>query len=111
MEFSFFVYSFCGVFSKTASSYPTFSFKFILFYGGMIFILGVYALLWQQVIKRLPVTFAYVNKAITVIWGLVLGRIFFGESISARQGIACLIIIAGTVLYVIQDNRQNKANQ
>ena len=108
LHFSFFVYSFCGFFSKNASKYPPLSVPFILFYFGMIAVLGIYALLWQQGIKRLPVTFAYANKGITVIWGILLGRVFFGEHISWIQAAACLIIIAGTVLYVIQDRREEK---
>ena len=108
MEFSFFVYSFSGFFSKKASGCRPMSLPFIMYYGGMIMILGIYALLWQQVIKRLPVTLAYVNKTITIIWGIVIGRIFFGEWITRRQGIACLIIISGTILYVLQDQKDNK---
>ena len=47
-------------------------------YGGMLAALVVYAFGWQQVIKHLPLTTAYANKAITVVWGILLGFLLFG---------------------------------
>lgn len=47
-----FFYSFCGVFSKLASANEFLSFKFCLFYGISIIILGIYAILWQQILKN-----------------------------------------------------------
>ena len=42
------LYSTSGLFSKTASSFPFMSPKFLLFYAGMILVLGIYAILWQD---------------------------------------------------------------
>ena len=53
------VYSMSGIFSKLASGEPFLSLKFCLYYGGVIAILGVYALGWQQIVKRLPLTVAF----------------------------------------------------
>ena len=100
------IYSTCPLFSKNASMHAFLSPGFIGFYGGFIVVLGIYALLWQQVIKYLPVTTAYANKGITIVWGLLLGRIVFGERISRRQIIAAVIIIAGTLLYVYADREE-----
>ena len=106
LHLSLLIYSCCGFFSKNASAHPFMSLPFCLFYAGMIGVLGIYALLWQQVIKHLPVTFAYANKAVTVIWGVILGKVFFSEHITALQGAACLIIMAGTILYVLADHKE-----
>ena len=100
------IYSTSGLFSKNASRHPFGSLPFILFYAGMIMVLGIYAVLWQQVIKRMNVTTAYANKAVTVVWGVVLGILFFRERITLRQVIACGVIIFGTVLYVRADRKQ-----
>ena len=100
------IYSTSGLFSKNASQHPFGSLPFILFYAGMIMVLGIYALLWQQVIKRMDVTTAYANKAVTVVWGVVLGILFFREKVTLRQVIACGVIIFGTVLYVRADRKQ-----
>ena len=102
------IYSMTGLFSKNASMHPFLSLPFILFYAGMIMILGIYAILWQQVIKHLPLTTAYVNKAVTVVWGVLLGIVFFRERISPLQACACVVIIGGTVLYVRADLREKE---
>ena len=111
LHLSLLIYSFCGFFSKNASSHPFMSLPFCLFYAGMIGVLGIYALLWQQVIKGLPVTFAYANKAVTVVWGVVLGKVFFDERINYLQGAACLIIMTGTVLYVLADHKEGQGRK
>ena len=103
------LYSTSGLFSKNAASRPFLSTGFILFYAGMILVLGLYALLWQQIIKRLPVTFAYANKAVTVVWGVVLGALFFKEKVSGLQIAGCGVIMLGTVLYVLADRDSAKA--
>ncbi|MCO7108745.1 hypothetical protein NIA69_05595 [Gemmiger formicilis] len=46
---------------------------FIVLYGLMLLALVTYAVGWQQVIKHLPLTTAYANKAVTVVWGILLG--------------------------------------
>jgi drug/metabolite transporter (DMT)-like permease len=75
------------------------SLAFILLYGAVLVILAFYALVWQQVIKRLPLTFAYANRAITVVWGIVWGYLFFGESVNPVMLVGAVIIICGIVLY------------
>lgn len=47
------VYTLSTVFAKFASGQEFLSFKFILFYGIEMLILGVYAIIWQQLIKNL----------------------------------------------------------
>ena len=66
--------------------------------------LGIYAIAWQQIIKRLPLTFAYANKAIGVIWGMFWGLVAFGESITPKKIIGAVIVIAGIVLYSLWGN-------
>ena len=67
---------------------------------------GAAAVGWQQVIKHLPLTTAYANKAITVVWGILLGFLLFGESITLRQFIGAAVIIVGIVLFVRADNEE-----
>ncbi len=99
----FFMYSFGGVCSKYASQRDFFSFSFFLFYGLLILILGMYAIFWQQVIKRLPIVTAYANKAITVFWGMLFGVVLFHESISLSNIIGAIIIIIGICTVVKSD--------
>ena len=90
--------------SKLAAQQPFLSAAFIVLYGLMLLALVVYAVGWQQVIKHLPLTTAYANKAVTVVWGILLGLAVFGEAVTPRQVIGAVIIICGIVLFVRADN-------
>lgn len=102
------VYSLSGFFSKNAASYPVLSPQFVLLYGGMLAILFGYALGWQQIIKRLPLTLAFANKAVTVVWGMVWGVIFFGETITLPMVIGAVLVMAGVVLFAVADGQEQE---
>ena len=76
-----FVFSFTGVLSKFASKQEFLSIKFCVFYAGIICILGVYAIVWQQILKHIPLTTAFCNKAVGIIWGIIWGFLIFKETI------------------------------
>lgn len=97
------IYATSSVFSKLAAQQSFLSMAFILLYGAMMLALVVYAFGWQQVIKHLPLTTAYANKAVTVVWGVLLGFLIFGEGITPRQAVGAVIIIAGILLFVRAD--------
>ena len=46
------VYTLSGIAAKFASGFEFLSFEFIACYGAEIFALGIYAILWQQVLKK-----------------------------------------------------------
>lgn len=96
------LFSFSSVCSKLASGYEFLSFKFCLFYGLAILILGIYAILWQQVLKRFTLTTAFLNKAVTVVWGIVLGFLILGEGITLNMIIGAIIVLIGVGI-VVQD--------
>lgn len=93
------LYSTGGIISKLAGKYDYLSYKFILLYGLQIFILFIYAIGWQQFIKRMPLSVAYANKAVGVIWGCTWGILIFHESFSVGKTIGCLIVLIGVALY------------
>ena len=93
-------YSLSSVLSKLAAAEDFLSFKFCLYYGGMFCILVVYALGWQQILKRLPLTVAFANKAVTLVWSMVFGALLFKEQIQLNQLIGCALAVAGVVLFV-----------
>ena len=98
------IYAGSSVCSKLAAQQPFLSAAFIVLYGLMLLALVTYAVGWQQVIKHLPLTTAYANKAVTVVWGILLGLAVFGEAVTPRQVIGAVIIICGIVLFVRADN-------
>lgn len=97
-----FLYSLCSVFSKLASEQTFMSFYFILFYGLVLAVLGIYAVLWQQVLKKMPLTTAFSNKAVVIVWGMMWGALLFPEheQITWYMIVGSIIIFAGVVLVV-----------
>ncbi|MCH4185204.1 MAG: EamA family transporter [Eggerthellaceae bacterium] len=93
------VYSLSDVCSKLASGEAFPSWAFIGLYLLVLVLLGVYAIGWQQVIKRMPLSSAYANRAVTVIWGLFWGVVLFGETITPGKIIGALLIVVGIALY------------
>lgn len=102
------VYSLSGIFSKNAAREPFLSPTFILLYGGMLLILFIYAIGWQQILKRLSLSLAFANKAVTVVWGMVWGFFIFGEPISALNLLGAALVIGGVVLYARADAEEQR---
>lgn len=98
------IYSLNSILSKLASNKSFLSIKWILLYAGVIFLLGIYAIGWQQIIKRMPLTSAYANKAITTIWGLIWGTLFFQERITVGKILGVLLIVSGIILFSTSDD-------
>ena len=97
------VYSISGILSKLAAKVVFMSIPFILLYLGIVFLLGIYAIFWQQIIKALPLTIAYANKAVSVIWGLVWGILFFHEKLTLGKLIGICLIVTGIILFCKSD--------
>lgn len=96
-----FFISFGGVLSKAASRQEFLSLPFILLYLAELFILFSYAILWQQVLKHIPLTVAFCNKAVGMIWTTLWGVLIFKEGIpSLFQCMGIVIVLVGVVLVV-----------
>lgn len=91
--------SLTGIFSKNAANSEWFSIRWFFFYGMVLMILFIYAFIWQQVLKRLPLTVAFSNKAITLFWGMIWGAVIFDEHISIQMIIGAIVIFFG--IYII----------
>lgn len=110
LNFMLMIYSASGIFSKLAAKEKFLSFRFIFFYGILILILAVYAVAWQQIIKRLPLTTAYANRAVTVAWGAIWGVLFFHEKITLIRLLGIAIVVFGVVLFAISDREKDEGN-
>jgi len=105
------VYSLSGVCSKLAAGEAFLSGRFLLFYGMVLFLMAVYAFAWQQIIKKLPLTMAYANKAVSVLWAMVWGGIFFEEKISLGKGIGAILVVSGIVLFALSDSKEHSEEE
>jgi drug/metabolite transporter (DMT)-like permease len=95
---AFLVYSSESIFIKLASNEETMSVSFIMYYGLAICVLGVYAVLWQFVLKRIPLSIAFMCKSITLIIILLIAHVLFGESITLSNTLGSGIILSGIIL-------------
>lgn len=98
------LYSCSGVLSKLASRYAFLSAGFCICYAGIIALLGIYAICWQQIIKRMPLTTAYANRAITVVWGMVWGVVVFKENLGILQVAGGIVVLIGVALFASSDS-------
>lgn len=97
------VYSLSGVCSKLAGQHEFLSFWFVFFYVLILLNLGVYAIVWQQLLKHLDLTTAFCNKAVSIIWGILWGVMIFHETISWNMIVGAVIVICGVVIVVKSD--------
>ena len=96
------IYSVTSVFAKLAGlqmgegSWPA----AVAFLGLEVLALAVYSLLWQQVLTKMPLHFAYSNKGICTLWTALFGLIFFGESLTWGKALGIAVVLIGVLLVV-----------
>lgn len=93
------VYACTSIFTKMASRQEMLSWPYILWIAGAVGVMGLYAILWQQVITRLPLSTAYMFKGTSLIFVLLISALLFGETITTANIIGSVIIISGIVLF------------
>lgn len=93
------IYACTAIFTKSASQHQFLSLPYILWLVGAVVVMGVYALLWQQVIKRMPIAEAYMFKGTSLIFVLLLSALIFGEAITLSNIIGAVVIIVGIVIF------------
>ena len=92
------IYTINSIIGKLSAGEEFMSMRFILFYVAEVGVLGIYALLWQQMIKRFDLSIAYANRAMALMWSAVWAVVIFHESLSIKNIIGILLVIAGTVV-------------
>ena len=102
------VFSLSTVLSKLASGEEFLSLRFCGLYAGVILLLGIYAIVWQQLIRHLPLIFAYANKAITIVWGIIWGYLLFSENITLNKVIGALIVIWGIIVFSLGEKKNDQ---
>ena len=104
------IYTMSGVAAKFASKYEFLSFKFILCYAVEILILGVYAVLWQQIIKKFDLSIAYANRSIALLWSMIWAILLFNEVVTIKNVVGVMIVIVGTII-VNSDEKKEEDNK
>ena len=93
------IYACTSIFTKMASQQEPMSFPYLLWIAGAVGVMGVYAMLWQQVIYRMPLSTAYMFKGTSLVFVLLFSALLFGEAITLNNVVGSAIILAGIVLF------------
>lgn len=93
------LYACVSLFTKYASQQEFMSWNYIVGLIGAFGVMGLYAVLWQQVLKRIELSLAYMFKGTSIVFVMLLANIIFGEQITWNNIVGAIIIIIGIVLY------------
>lgn len=93
------LYACISVVTKYASQQEFMSWNYTVGLIGAIGVMGSYAVLWQQVLKRVELSMAYMFKGTSLIFVMLLAYVFFDEQITWNNIIGAIIIISGIVLF------------
>lgn len=94
-----FVYAGTSVCTKMASRTAWMSKEYVLWMAGAVGVMGLYALLWQQALARVPLAAAYVFRGTSLIFILLLSAWLFGEPVTARNAAGAVLIVCGIALH------------
>lgn len=93
------LYACVSLFTKYASQQDFMSWNYVLGLIGAVSIMGLYAVLWQQVLKRIELSLAYMFKGTSLIFVMLLANFIFGEQITWNNIVGAIIIVGGIVLF------------
>ena len=103
LQLAILLFACCTLLMKFAAQYETLSWPWILFYGAGVGILGSYAIIWQQFLKRMPLVTVYANRASAMFWSMIFGYFLFHESIRWNMIAGVAVIFVGIYLVVTSD--------
>ena len=96
------LFSLTGIFSKLASmqykEHGLAGWMFYLFLFLMIANCGIYALAWQQIIKKFDLSTAYAHRSVYLIWSQLWAVLIFKESLSWNNLLGILVVLIGVLV-------------
>lgn len=93
------IYACTSICTKMASRQEMMSWPYLFWIACAIGVMGVYAVFWQQIIAKMPISTAYMFKGTSLVFVLLISVLLFGESITVNNLIGSVIIIVGIVLF------------
>lgn len=101
------IYTVSGVMAKFASAGENLM-QVALFLGLDLMFLGIYAICWQQMIKKFPLSVAYANRAMALLWSAVWAKMIFSEQIGWKQMLGIVVVIVGIVIINTEKQEETK---
>lgn len=102
--FAILMESLTTTFMKIGGKYPLFSLPYLTFFGIAVAIMAVYAVIWQLILERMPLTTAYLRKGISYVLVFFWAIVIFHETITLRQFIGVIVIIIGMVVSMTDEH-------
>lgn len=93
------LYAGVTLFTKYASQQEMGSAAYCLGLVGAIGVMVAYAICWQQILKRIELSTAYMFKGTSLIFVMLLAFAIFGEAITTMNVIGACVIVLGIALY------------
>ena len=93
------LYAFEPVAAELTSHQDMQSWQFWLGLGTVTGILGLYAICWQQILKHVDLSVAYMFKGTSLIFVLILSFLILGEHITMWNIIGSVVIIIGLIVF------------
>lgn len=93
---------------KLGGRYPFMSAGYIAWFCLAVLILGFYAVCWQLILEKLPLTTAYLRRGFSYILIFVWARLIFHEAITWKQILGIFVITIGMVIS-ISDERSGES--
>lgn len=93
------IYACEAVCNKYASMHDFLSMQYIFGIVAAVVVLGIYAIAWQQILKRIPLTDAYMFKGASLVFVLLFSVMIFHEAVTVWNLVGLAIILIGTIGY------------
>ena len=93
------LYASVSIATKYASQHEFLSKAYCVGVICAVFILGLYAVCWQQILKRVELSTAYMFKGTSLIFIMLFAFALFGEAITIMNVIGAIVIVIGITLF------------
>ena len=89
---------------KLGGKHPFLSTGYIAWFCLAVMILGFYAVCWQLILEKLPLTTAYLRRGFSYILIFVWASLIFHETITWKQILGIIVISIGMVISISDEH-------
>jgi drug/metabolite transporter (DMT)-like permease len=93
---------------KLGGRYPFLSPGYIAWFCLAVAILGFYAVCWQLILEKLPLTTAYLRRGFSYILIFVWATLIFHEAITWKQILGIMVITLGMVISISDEKSSDR---
>ena len=92
----YFIYSLMGIIGKyNAMSSEVGTMRFWVLFSIQVAGMVLFAIGWQLLLRKFDLSYVYLFKGTTILWGLLFAQIIFHEQVTGNNLVGALIIVCG----------------